>query len=261
MSGSTPGQISLESLRSLVELGEVDTVQLALADMQGRLQGKRLDAIHFLEDVATLGTEACSYLLATDVEMATAGGFALTSWDRGYGDFVLRPDLSTLRLVPWHDRTVLLFADVEQVDGFRLDVSPRQILREQVARLARRGWTGLSGTGVVEVHGLHRHRDESAWRTGYRALTPANLYNVDYSLQGTGRIERLLGRIRRSMRAAGMSVESVKGECNFGQHEIALATGGAPTRPDDTSPVQARGKGDRRPGGVQPYLHGEVRRA
>ncbi len=220
MSAQTTGRLTPEALRSLVGAGEIDTVLLAIADMYGRLQGKRVDAAFFLDEVADGVAEGCNYLLASDVDMATVDGFAMTSWERGYGDMAFRPDLSTLRLVPWHDKTAFVMADVEHTNGASVGPSPRQVLKAQVARLAERGWTGLAGTELEFL--VFSDTYEQAWNSGYRFLAPVNLYNVDYSLQGTARIEPLLGRIRRSMRGAGMVVESAKGECNFGQHEIAF---------------------------------------
>ena len=220
MTAEVSGRVARDELVALIERGEVDTVILAVTDMQGRLQGKRIDAEFFVESLADGVAEGCSYLLASDVDMRTVDGFALTSWDRGYGDVAFRPDFSTVRHVPWHDRTVIVFADVQSVQGQSVAVSPRQVLRAQSDRLAQRGWTGFTGTELEFI--VFRDSYESAWTAGYRGLTPANQYNVDYSIQGTSRIEPLLGRIRRSMRGAGMVVESVKGECNYGQHEIAF---------------------------------------
>ncbi len=220
MTAEVSGRVAHDELVALIERGEVDTVILAVTDMQGRLQGKRIDAEFFVESLVDGVAEGCSYLLASDVDMRTVDGFALTSWDRGYGDVAFRPDFSTVRHVPWHDRTVIVFADVQSVQGESVAVSPRQVLRAQSDRLAQRGWTGFTGTELEFI--VFRDSYESAWSAGYRGLTPANQYNVDYSIQGTSRIEPLLGRIRRSMRGAGMVVESVKGECNFGQHEIAF---------------------------------------
>jgi glutamine synthetase len=220
--------MDLEELRTAVDAGTVDTVLLAITDMQGRLQGKRLHARHFVDEVAAHGAEGCNYLLAVDVDMATVEGFAMSSWERGYGDFVLRPDLPTLRPVPWQEGTVLCLADVEWLDGTPVVASPRQILRAQLERLAQRGWTANAGTELEFI--VFRDTYEDAWRKGYRELEPANLYNVDYSLLGTARVEPLIRRIRNAMYAAGMRVEDSKGECNFGQHEInfhwadALAT-------------------------------------
>jgi glutamine synthetase len=209
-----------EELVARVDSGDIDTVILAITDMQGRLQGKRIDARFFADDLIDGVVEGCSYLLASDVDMNTVDGFALTSWERGYGDLAFTPDYSTIRLVPWHEKTVIVFADVETVHGEAVAVSPRQVLQGQVARLAERGWKGLTGTELEFI--VFENSYEEAWDSGYRGLTPANQYNVDYSLLGTSRVEPLLGRVRRSMRDAGMIVESLKGECNFGQHEIAF---------------------------------------
>jgi glutamine synthetase len=210
--------MTLGELRAAVDRGEIDTVLLALTDMQGRLQGKRLTARHFLAEVAEHGAEGCNYLLGVDVEMATVSGYELFSWERGYGDFVLRPDLDTLRLVPWQDATVVCLTDVAWEDGSEVTVSPRQVLRRQLERLAERGWSANAGTELEFI--VFRDTYEQAWHNGYRQLEPANLYNVDYSLLGTARVEPLMRRIRNSMEGAGMLCEDSKGECNFGQHEV-----------------------------------------
>jgi glutamine synthetase len=220
MSIATLGRPTQEELLALIESGDVDTVILAITDMQGRLQGKRLDAAFFADEVVSHGAEGCSYLLASDVDMRTVEGFALTSWERGYGDIAFKPDFSTVRLVPWFDKTAIVFADVETVGGEPVAVSPRQILKAQCDRLGLHGWKGFTGTELEFI--VFKDTYEEAWSAGYRNLTPANQYNVDYSLQGTSRVEPLLGRLRRDMRDAGMIVESVKGECNFGQHELAF---------------------------------------
>lgn len=212
--------LSVEELRSDIETGRIDTVLLAITDMQGRLQGKRLSARYFLDEVLHHGSEGCNYLLAVDVDMNTVDGYAMSSWERGYGDFVMKPDLSTLRRIPWQEGTVLLMADLTWEDGSDVTASPRQILRRQLARLAERGLAAYVGTELEFV--VFDNSYEDAWQRAYRDLTPANLYNVDYSLLGTARIEPLLRRIRREMEGAGMYVESAKGECNLGQHEIAF---------------------------------------
>ncbi len=208
----------LEDLRRQVERGEIDTVVLAITDMQGRLMGKRLVAHHFLDEVAEHGAEGCNYLLAVDVDMTPVEGFAMASWERGYGDFVMRPDLDTLRDIPWLEGTAMCLADVVWHDGSDVVASPRQILRRQLARLAERGWTALAGTELEFI--VFRDSYEQAHQKGYRSLEPANQYNVDYSLLGTARVEPLIRRIRNSMEGAGMRVEDSKGECNLGQHEI-----------------------------------------
>jgi len=210
--------VTIEELREAVELGTVDTVLLAITDMQGRLQGKRLTATHFLAEVLEHGAEGCNYLLAVDVDMATVEGYAMSSWERGYGDMVMVPDVATLRPVPWQEGTVICLADVAWLDGSDVVASPRQILRRQLARLAERGWMANAGTELEFMVFMDTY--EEAWHKHYRELRPANLYNVDYSLLGTARVEPLIRRIRNSMAAAGMVVEDSKGECNFGQHEI-----------------------------------------
>jgi glutamine synthetase len=215
--------ITLDELRSAVaHTGEnaIDTVVLAVADMQGRLQGKRFDARHFVDTVLAEGTEGCNYLLAVDVEMNTVGGYAMSSWDSGYGDFAMVPDIDTLRLTPWHPGSALVLADLAGFDGTPVPASPRQILRRQLDLLAARDLRAFTGTELEFV--VYRDTYESAWQRGYRDLTPANLYNVDYSLQGTARVEPLLRRIRKEMAGAGLRPESAKGECNLGQHEIAF---------------------------------------
>jgi glutamine synthetase len=215
-----PGLLSLEELRGLTVAGEIDTVILALTDMQGRLQGKRLSAEFFLEEVTREFSEGCNYLLAVDVDMNTVEGYQISSWERGYGDFVMQPDLATLRRVPWHPGTALVLADLRWLDGSPVLESPRQILRRQVARLAERGLVAMAGTELEFI--VYADSYEQAAAKNYTGLLPANGYNVDYSILGTSRIEPLLRRLRNGMAGAGMYVESAKGECNLGQHEIAF---------------------------------------
>ena len=215
--------LSLDDLRTAVDAGEVDTVLLCLTDMQGRLQGKRLNAQHFVEDVVAHGAEACNYLLAVDVEMNTVAGYAMSSWERGYGDFEMKPDFDTLRMIPWHPGTALCMADLHWGDGSPVVASPRQILRGQLDRLAERGLTAVGATELEFM--VFRDSYDDAARAGYTDLNPANLYNVDYSILGTSRVEPLMRRIRNGMLAAGMRVENSKGECNFGQHEINFTYG------------------------------------
>ncbi|MFT2017125.1 glutamine synthetase family protein [Streptomyces sp. 796.1] len=219
MAERTP-PLPVEELRALVAAGEIDTVVLAFTDMQGRLQGKRFAAPFFLDQVLEHGAEGCAYLLAVDVEMNTVGGYAMSSWDNGYGDFALHGDPSTLRRIPWQPGTALLTADLSWHDGSPVVASPRQVLRGQLDRLAARGWRAHVGTELEFM--VFRDSYEHAWDVGYRGLTPANQYNADYSVLGTARIEPLLRRIRTEMAGAGLTVESAKGECNLGQHEIAF---------------------------------------
>jgi glutamine synthetase len=222
--------MTLEELTIAIETGKVDTVVVAITDMQGRLQGKRFHARFFLDEVVPHGTEACAYLLAVDTEMNTVDGYKLSSWDDGYGDFVLQPDISTSRIIPWQPGTILMLADVLSLDRAPVAVSPRQVLRAQIARLAGYGWTSYAGTELEFV--VFEGGYEQAWDSGYRDLVPANRYNVDYSVLGTGRVEPLLRDIRNSMTSAGLTVESAKGECNPGQHEIAFRYAEALTTAD-----------------------------
>ncbi len=225
--------MTLEELRAQVEAGSIDTVLLAITDMQGRLQGKRLAAQHFLEEVAEHGAEGCNYLLAVDVEMNTVEGYEMSSWERGYGDFAMRPDLDTLRLVPWQEGTAMCLADLEWADGSDVVASPRQLLRRQLARLAERGWNANASTELEFL--VFRDTYEDAWRKAYRDLEPANLYNIDYSLLGTARVETLIRRIRNAMTGAELAVENSKGECNLGQHEINFRYADALTTADQHS--------------------------
>ncbi|MBE1575180.1 glutamine synthetase family protein [Amycolatopsis roodepoortensis] len=227
------GMLTLDRLRELVEEGAVDTVLVAITDMQGRLQGKRCAAEYFLNEVVEHATEACNYLLAVDVDMNTVDGYAMSSWETGYGDFVMRPDFGTLRLLPWQEGTALVLADLERVQGGAVAPSPRQILRGQLDRLAQRGLAAYVGTELEFI--VFDDTYESAWDKRYQDLRPANQYNVDYSMLGTARIEPLLRRIRNDMGGAGLYVESAKGECNPGQHEIAFRYADALTTCDNHS--------------------------
>jgi len=225
--------LTLPELRALVEAGTIDTVEVVMTDLQGRLQGKRVSAEFFLDEAVGHDAEACSYLLAVDVDMNTVDGYEMSSWEQGYGDFVLRPDLSTLRLVPWQAGTALVVCDVAWGSGDPVVASPRQVLGRQLERLAALGLTAYAGTELEFI--VFRDSFEEAWDKGYRNLAPTNQYNVDYSMLGTARIEPLLRRIRRGMAGAGMYVESAKGECNLGQHEIAFRYAQAMTTCDNHS--------------------------
>src|SRR5262250_554356 len=168
--GPRRGMLTMEELRSAVGAGEVDTVVLAFTDMQGRLQGKRLAAEFFLDEVAEHYSEGCNYLLAVDVDMNTVDGYAMSSWDRGYGDFVLVPDMTTLRRVPWHPNTALVIADLTWLDGAPVVASPRQVLKAQTARLAEREWAAMVGTELEFV--VYRDTYEQAAAKNYRDLVP-----------------------------------------------------------------------------------------
>jgi glutamine synthetase len=215
------GPLTLAELDRRVGDGTVDTVLVVFTDMQGRLQGKRVHARYFLdEQLLKHGTEGCNYLLAVDVDMNTVDGYAMSSWDTGYGDFVLKPDPVTLRPAPWLRNTVMVQCDLRSIHGHDVVQSPRQVLKRQVERAAAMGFVALAGTELEFI--VFDNSYEDAWDRGYRDLTPSNRYNVDYSVLGTTRVEPLLQDIRNMMFRAGLVPESAKGECNLGQHEIAF---------------------------------------
>ena len=205
-SGAAGAPLSLDQLKAEVADGRIDTVIVGITDMQGRLQGKRVHAPYFVEHVLPHGTEGCNYLLAVDVDMNTVDGYAMSSWDSGYGDMVMRPDLSTLHRNPWQPGTVGVLCDLETEEGDPVAPSPRQILRKQLDRLHEAGYGAFVGTELEFI--VFQDSYEEAWLSGYRDLTPANLSNVDYSMLGTARVEPLLRRIRLAMAGAGMVVES-----------------------------------------------------
>ena len=215
-----PGNLSVDELDAAIAAGDIDTVIVAFADAQGRLVGKRVSARLFAEEVLPHGAEACNYLLSVDVDMNTVDGYAMSSWEKGYGDMMLVPDPTTLRRVPWLPGSAMVIADLGWESGDAVDQSPREILKRQRARLAERGLVAYSGTELEFIVFDDTYRE--AWAKGYRDLAPSTDYNVDYDLLASGRLEPLLRDIRLSMDAAGMYCEGVKGECNFGQQEIAF---------------------------------------
>lgn len=214
------GMLSQSELESLVAAGDIDTVIVAFCDMQGRLTGKRVSSRLFVEEVAAHGAECCNYLLAVDVDMNTVDGYAMSSWETGYGDMVMKPDFDTLRLIPWLPGTALVMADLFWVDGSPVQPAPRSILNNQIERLSQRGLVPYVGTELEFMVFDDSFRD--AWAAGYRNLKAASDYNVDYAMLGSTRMEPMLRDIRLGMTGAGMYCEGVKGECNLGQQEIAF---------------------------------------
>ena len=215
-----PKLLSIEQLRVKITEGEIDTVIVAFTDMQGRLQGKRLHGQYFVDHVIEQGTEGCNYLLSVDVDMNTVDGYEMSSWEKGYGDMEFALDLDTIRLLGHLPGTAMIQCDLVWLDHKPVVQSPRTILKAQVEKAAEAGFTALAGTELEFI--LFDTTYEQAWSSGYRDMTPANQYNVDYSIVGTSRVEPLLREIRNTMYAAGMNVEGAKGECNFGQHEIGF---------------------------------------
>ena len=224
--------LQIEELRADVERGAIDTVIAAFTDMQGRLMGKRLDAEFFLEELdAGHEVEGCNYLLALEMDMDPVPGYAMASWERGYGDFGLQPDLATLRRVPWHEATALVLCDVLGHDGTPVAPSPRQVLRSQVERAAALGYEAMFGSELEFF--LFRESYEEARAKHYRDLTPSVAYILDYHVLAAGYDEPFLREVRNAMAAAGMKVESSKGEAWPGQHEINFRYKGALETADD----------------------------
>ena len=214
-------RLSVGGLRAEIESGSIDTVVVAFTDMQGRLQGKRIHGPYFLDTVLPHGTEGCNYLLAVDVDMNTVDGYAISSWERGYGDMMFDLDLSTLRRTPGQPHSATIQCDLSWLDGSGpVRPSPRSVLRTQVDAAAELGTAAYAGTELEFI--LFEDSYEQAWDRHYHGLTGANRYNVDYSILGGTKVEPLLREIRNEMYAAGVSVESAKGECNLGQHEIVF---------------------------------------
>jgi glutamine synthetase len=212
--------LSVEQLAARIDSGDIDTVVVAFTDMQGRLQGKRLHGAYFRDEVLGHGTEGCNYLLGVDIDMNTVAGYAITSWDKGYGDMEFVLDEGTIRVLPHLPATAMVQCDLAWPDGSPVVQSPRAILQAQIDKAAEMGFVALAGTELEFI--LFEDTYEAALSANYQRLTPANQYNVDYSILGTTRVEPLLRDIRNSTYAAGMNVEGAKGECNFGQHEIGF---------------------------------------
>ncbi|HEX4443063.1 MAG TPA: glutamine synthetase family protein [Galbitalea sp.] len=219
------GMLTLAELTAAVERREIDTVIMAFTDMQGRLVGKRASARLFIEDLAEHGAECCNYLLAVDVENNTVDGYPMSSWETGYGDMVMNPDMDTLRIVPWQPATALVMTNLSLLDGTPVPQSPREILKAQIARLAEKGLVPFVGTELEFIVFDNTYRE--AWARGYTGLTPSSDYNIDYAILASTRMEPLLREIRNGMDGAGMYCEGVKGECNLGQQEIAFRYTGA----------------------------------
>ncbi|HVE14988.1 MAG TPA: glutamine synthetase family protein [Elusimicrobiota bacterium] len=212
--------MNISELQRLIRRGAVDTVLMVFPDMQGRWMGKRVTGRFFLESAAKHGTHACSYLLTVDMEMNTLPGFALTSWEKGYQDFHMVPDLSTIRLLPWLEKSAIVICDVEDEHGKPIEVAPRTMLRRQLERARAAGYR-VKTASELEFY-LFRETYESARTKGYAGLEHYGKYIEDYHmLQGT-REEPVIGAIRNLMEAAGIPVEASKGEWGPGQHEINL---------------------------------------
>ena len=212
--------LTLETLKGQVSSGAIDTVLVCLVDMQGRLMGKRFHAGHFVAG-AWEETHCCNYLLATDLEMATPEGYASTSWESGYGDYVMKPDLATLRLVPWLEGTAMVLCDVlDHHTHEEIPHSPRAILKKQVKRLEAMGYTPMMAT-ELEFFLFEKSFDEIR-KGGFRDLAPISGYNEDYHILQTTKEEHVMRPIRNHLWDAGLPVENSKGEAETGQEELNI---------------------------------------
>jgi glutamine synthetase len=213
-----PGNMTLDQLKTAVSSGEIDTVIVALIDMQGRLMGKRFHAQFFVDGGHT-ETHCCNYLLAVDMEMNPVPGFKSAGWEQGYGDYALRPDLATLRRIPWLPATALVLGDlVDHHTGEDIAVSPRAVLKRQVARARAMGFEPMMAT-ELEFY-IFENSYENLRDGGLRALAPISAYNEDYNLFQTTKEEGLMRAVRNGLYGAGIPIENTKGEADSGQHEV-----------------------------------------
>ncbi|ASJ76010.1 glutamine synthetase family protein [Granulosicoccus antarcticus] len=215
-----PGNLTLDALKSAADDGTIDTVVVAMVDMQGRLLGKRFHVSNFLE-TAYKETHCCNYLLATDFEMATPDGYASTSWSAGYGDYIMKPDMSTLRRTPWAEGAAMVLCDVlDHKTHAEVPHSPRAMLKRQIERLKALGLNCIAATELEFF--VYRETYEQAREKQYRDLTPISAYNEDYHILQTAREEGFMRPLRNQLYAAGVPVEGTKGEAEAGQAELNL---------------------------------------
>ena len=212
--------MSFTQLKAQVAAGSIDTVLACLVDMQGRLMGKRFYAQHFIEH-AYAETHCCNYLLATDLEMATPDGYAATSWQTGYGDYVMQPDLNTIRPIPWLEGTALVLCDIlDHHTHAEIAHAPRSILKRQIQRLADLGYTAHMATELEFF--LFENSYDTIRQKGFRKLKPISGYREDYHILQTTKEEPIMRRLRNQLAAAGIPVESSKGEAETGQEELNI---------------------------------------
>ncbi|NNE87175.1 MAG: glutamine synthetase [Silicimonas sp.] len=215
-----PGNLTFDALKEAVETGEIDTVLACIVDMQGRLMGKRFHAVNFVE-ASFRETHCCNYLLATDLEMATPPGYKSSSWEGGYGDYIMAPDLATLRLVPWLEGTAMVLCDVlDHHTHAPVPHSPRAMLKAQIARLKSLGFDAMMAT-ELEFFLFEKSFDEIR-KEGFRDLAPISGYNEDYHILQTTKEEGVMRPIRNALFKAGLPVENTKGEAETGQEELNI---------------------------------------
>lgn len=214
-----PGLLTLDALTTLIGNGEIDTVIMAMPDMQGRLVGKRMQASYFL-DTAVHETHACNYLLTVDADMEPVPGYKAASWSDGYGDFVLKPDLATLRRIPWLPGTALVICDTLDHDGKDIPHAPRSILKKQLKRLAAKKM--MANTASELEFYLFNQTYEEAQEKGFHDLKTSSNYIQDYHIFGTSKEESTMRAIRNGLENAAIPVENSKGEWGAGQEEINI---------------------------------------
>ncbi len=212
--------LTLEALKGAAKEGKIDTVLVCLVDMQGRLMGKRFHVSNFLES-AWEETHCCNYLLATDLEMATPDGYASSSWEGGYGDYIMKPDLTTLRVLPWLEATALVLCDI--IDHHTHEAvphSPRAVLKKQIERLDKLGYSAMMATELEFF--LFKESLDEIRHQHYMNLEPISAYNEDYHIFQTTKEEPVMRRLRNSLYAAGIPIENSKGEAESGQEELNI---------------------------------------
>ena len=223
--------LTLEELTNAVGAGDIDTVVVAFTDMQGRLMGKRMEAHFFLEEMEHDNPiEGCNYLLALEMEMDPVPGYQIASWERGYGDFSMVPDFSTMRRIPWLEGTALVRCDVAWNDGTPVRPSPRQVLKAQVEKARALGYEAMFGSELEFF--LIKETYAQAHTQHYRGLTPSVPYILDYHILATSYDEPFIRSVRNNMQAAGMRVETSKGEAWPGQQELNFRYADAVTMAD-----------------------------
>src|SRR6266404_2939783 len=210
--------MNLQTLKARINSGDIDTVIVAFPDVFGRLVGKRFTGKFFLDQVVKRGTHSCSYLLTVNIEMDPQDGFRLANWDQGFGDFEMRPDFSTLRVLPWQSGEALVLCDYLRQDGALVDEAPRSVLRKQIGSLTRRKLTCCIASELEFF--LFNEGYHEAFAANYRDLTPSSDYRIDYHTMQPARDEFTLRAVRNWMTEAGVPVESSKGEWGRGQHEV-----------------------------------------
>ena len=252
------GLLDVKELEELSAAGEIDTVLCMFTDLQGRFMGKRVVPHFFLEEVlGEEGLHACLYLLAIDMEMEPLPGYEYASWETGYGDFRMVPDVSTLRWCPWLEKTAMVICDIADEDtGEPVEVAPRQILKRQIARAAEKGFVIKTGS-ELEFY-LFRDGYDDIADGGYRNLRPSSTYIMDYHMLQTTKDEWIIRQIRNGMLGAGIPIEFSKGEFGKGQHEINITYADALTHGRLPLDLQARREGDLSRERCRRHVHGEV---